>query len=119
MLDDSRKTEESRSRGAKRAGCGAHRKAALTKAGSDFEAAEQAPTRGRGNRRSGGRRADRGRDARAETQTREADARAERSEAEGEMNALRAEDGALAKLVERDTAEGGQILDRLQVEHGL
>ncbi len=58
-------------------------------------------------------------DARAQTQIREADARAERSEAEGEMNALRAEVGALAKLVERDTAEGGQILDRLQVEHGF
>jgi len=58
-------------------------------------------------------------EARAQTQTREADARAERSEAEGEMNALRAETTALAKLVERDTAEGGQILDRLQVEHGF
>ena len=58
-------------------------------------------------------------EARAETQSREADARAERSEAEGEMNALRAETSALAKLVERDTAEGGQILDRLQVEHGF
>lgn len=56
---------------------------------------------------------------RAATQAREADARGERSEAEGEMNALRAEAGALAKLVERDTAEGGQILDRLQVEHGF
>lgn len=57
--------------------------------------------------------------ARAETQSRESDARAERSEAEGEMNALRAETGALAKLVERDTAEGGQILDRLQVQKGF
>jgi chromosome segregation protein len=58
-------------------------------------------------------------EARAQTQTREADARSERSEAEGERNALRAEAGALAKLVQRDTAEGGQILDRLQVEHGF
>ena len=57
--------------------------------------------------------------ARAETQTREADARAERSQAEGETNALRAEVGALAKLLERDTAEGGQILDRLQVQQGF
>ncbi|MGR3713237.1 MAG: chromosome segregation protein SMC [Shimia sp.] len=56
---------------------------------------------------------------RAETQSREADARAERSEAEGELNALRAETTALAKLVERDTAEGGQILDRLQVQQGF
>ena len=57
--------------------------------------------------------------ARAETQNREADVRAERSEAEGELNALRAEVTALAKLLERDTAEGGQILDRLQVEMGF
>ncbi|MCC1490994.1 chromosome segregation protein SMC [Cognatishimia sp. F0-27] len=57
--------------------------------------------------------------ARAETQSREADARAERSAAEGEMNALSAEVTALARLLDRDTAEGGQILDRLQVEQGF
>ncbi|WP_319824802.1 chromosome segregation protein SMC [Thalassovita sp.] len=57
--------------------------------------------------------------ARAETQNREADVRAERSEAEGELNALRAEVTALAKLLQRDTAEGGQIMDRLQVEQGF
>jgi chromosome segregation protein len=58
-------------------------------------------------------------EARTQAQTREAEARAHRSEAEGEMNALRAETAALAKLVQRDTAEGGQILDRLQVEQGF
>lgn len=57
--------------------------------------------------------------ARAETQNREADARAERSQAEGEANALGAEVGALARLLDRDTAEGGQVLDRLQVEQGF
>ncbi|ETX29992.1 chromosome segregation protein SMC [Roseivivax isoporae] len=57
--------------------------------------------------------------ARAETQSREADARAARSAAEGELSALRAEVGALARLLDRDTAEGGQVLDRLQVEHGF
>ncbi|WP_372604282.1 chromosome segregation protein SMC [Actibacterium sp.] len=57
-------------------------------------------------------------DARAEAQSRESDARAEHSEAEGEANALRAEVAALARLVERDTAEGGQILDQLRVEPG-
>ena len=56
--------------------------------------------------------------ARAEAQGREADARAERSEAEGEANALRAEVAALAKLVERDTAEGGQVLDTVKVQSG-
>ncbi|MFY0690558.1 MAG: chromosome segregation protein SMC [Paracoccaceae bacterium] len=56
--------------------------------------------------------------ARAEAQSREADARANRSEAEGEANALRAEVSALARLVERDTAEGGQLLDVVQVKSG-
>ncbi|EPX79575.1 chromosome segregation protein SMC [Salipiger mucosus] len=57
--------------------------------------------------------------ARVDAQGREAEARGERAEAEGEFNALRAEVTALARLVERDTAEGGQILDRLQVEQGF
>jgi chromosome segregation protein len=56
---------------------------------------------------------------RAETQSREAEARAERSESEGEMSALSAEVTALARLLDRDAAEGGQILDRLQVEQGF
>ena len=56
--------------------------------------------------------------ARDEAQSREADARAERSEAEGEANALRAEVGALAKLVDRDAAEGGQVLDAVRVKSG-
>ena len=47
--------------------------------------------------------------ARADTQARESSARAHLSEAEGEAGALRAEVTALAKLLERDTAEGGQV----------
>ena len=57
--------------------------------------------------------------ARAETQSREAETRAERSAAEGELQAIRAEAAALARLLQRDTAEGGQIIDRLQVEQGF
>ena len=55
---------------------------------------------------------------RSETQGREAEARAQRSEAEGELGAIRAETAALARLVERDTAEGGQVLDLLDVASG-
>ncbi|KUP91879.1 chromosome segregation SMC family protein [Tritonibacter horizontis] len=55
---------------------------------------------------------------RTETQAQETEARAQRSEAEGELGALRAEVTALAKLVERDTAEGGQIMDDLRVTPG-
>jgi chromosome segregation protein len=57
-------------------------------------------------------------DARGDAQAREADARAQRSEAEGELSALSAESAALARLVDRDTAEGGQVLDLLRVQSG-
>ncbi len=57
-------------------------------------------------------------DARADAQGREAEARAEHSQAEGEANALRAEVAALARLVDRDAAEGGQIMDQLHVAPG-
>ncbi|MBV2359745.1 AAA family ATPase [Thalassococcus sp. CAU 1522] len=56
--------------------------------------------------------------ARAETQGSEADARATRSEAEGEATALRAEVAALTKLLGRDSADGGQLLDQVRVAPG-
>ncbi|WP_293576877.1 chromosome segregation protein SMC [Phaeobacter sp.] len=56
---------------------------------------------------------------RSELQAREATARAQRSEAEGELGALRAEVSALAKLVERDTAESGHVLDEMRVAPGF
>ncbi|MEM9433848.1 MAG: chromosome segregation protein SMC [Pseudomonadota bacterium] len=57
--------------------------------------------------------------ARQDVQKREADARAHRSEAEGEASALRAEASALARLVERETGEGNQLLDAVQVQTGF
>ena len=51
-------------------------------------------------------------------QSREAEARAERASAEGEVKALQAEVAALANLVDRDTAEGGQVMDLLSVKSG-
>jgi chromosome segregation protein len=57
-------------------------------------------------------------DARGEAQGLEAEARAGRSGAEGELAALKAEVAALARLVNRDTAEGGQVLDLLRVRSG-
>jgi len=56
--------------------------------------------------------------ARAETLTREADARAARSSAEGEVNALQAEASALARLVQREATESGQVLDDVRVTPG-
>lgn len=120
LLDDSRKTEDrSESEAAKARDAVAASQTALTKAGHDFEAAEQASRVAEETAQRADAALTAAEIARADAQTREADARAERSEAEGEMNALRAEVGALAKLVERDTAEGGQILDRLQVQKGF
>ncbi len=57
-------------------------------------------------------------DGREAAQARESEARAERSAADGEMKALEAEVGALASLVDRDTAEGGQVMDLLSVKSG-
>ncbi|MFD1911501.1 chromosome segregation SMC family protein [Halodurantibacterium flavum] len=56
--------------------------------------------------------------ARAAAQSAEAEARAARSGAEGEASALRAEWGALSRLVTRDADGGTQILDRLRVVPG-
>ncbi len=56
--------------------------------------------------------------ARNEAQAREESARARRAEAEGEANTLRAEATALARLVDRETREGGQVLDDVQVRDG-
>ncbi|MGJ5619983.1 chromosome segregation protein SMC [Sulfitobacter sp. MF3-043] len=120
LLEDSRKTQEKSEAEAQKAqDAVAQSRAALEKAGVDFAAAQSAEAAAVAAAEAADTALLNAEAARAETQAREADARAERSEAEGEMNALRAEAGALAKLVERDTAEGGQILDRLQVEHGF
>ncbi len=119
LLEDNRKIQakaEAEAETARTAVDDSH--AALAKAGEDFEAATVAEAQAvdMADQAEGALQdAD---DARAEAQAREADARAQRSEAAGELNALRAEAGALAKLVERDTAEGGQIMDDLTVAPG-
>ena len=56
--------------------------------------------------------------ARAEVQARESAARTQHSEAAGEANALRAEVAALARLVDRESRAGTQLLDRVQVRPG-
>lgn len=120
LLEDNRKIEAKSEVEAEKARAAvAASQAALDKAGTDFEAARVAEAQAEATAQRADETLLSAEEARAETQAREADARAERSEAEGEMNALRAEAGALAKLVARDTAEGGQILDRLQVQQGF
>ena len=55
---------------------------------------------------------------RAECQAQETVARGARAEADGVVNALQAEVLALAKLVERDRAQGDQVLDQVDVKTG-
>ncbi|MEM6309375.1 MAG: AAA family ATPase [Pseudomonadota bacterium] len=93
-------------------------KVALDRAELDFEAAQKAEAVASAQTMRAEQALKDADDAWADAQAREADARAERSEASGELNALRAEATALAKLVERDTAEGGQIMDALSVRPG-
>jgi len=120
LLNDHRKTlQRSEAEADKARAAVAQSAAALEKADADFSAAQAAETQAHAASVAAEEALQKAEDDRAATQSREADARAERSEAEGELNAIRAEAGALAKLLERDTAEGGQILDRLQVEHGF
>ena len=119
LLDDNRTTlEKSETEAARAKTQAGESKAALTKAEADFAAAgvEEAAAVATADRADAALVAAEA--ARAETQTRESDARVQRAQAEGEASALRAEVSGLARLVERDTAEGGHILDQLRVKGG-
>jgi len=119
LIEDNRKTlakAESEAERAKASLSGAE--AALAKAQTDFAAAGVAEQTAVATAAKVDVALAEAEAARAETQGREAEARGQRSEAEGEASALRAEVAALARLVERDTKEGGQVLDLLQVKSG-
>ncbi len=91
---------------------------AVTRAAADLEAAQVASNKAAKLAEEADATLSRIDAERGEAQTREQSARAQRSEAEGEANALRAEATALAKLVERETADGTQLLDVVQVKSG-
>ncbi|WP_109466085.1 chromosome segregation SMC family protein [Albibacillus kandeliae] len=119
LLDDSQKTlARAEGEAIKARTAVEDARAALGKAGSDFETAQSAEEEAVAAAEAAEEALAAADDARAETQSREADARAQRSEAEGEAGALRAEVTALAKLLSRDTAEGGQVLDDMKVAPG-
>ncbi len=120
LVEDSRKTEaRSEAEATKARTAMEEAREALWQANAAFEAAEAEQTSAQKAAAAADEALLAAEAARAETQAREADVRAEKSEAEGELNALGAEASALARLLERDTAEGGQIVDRLQVEQGF
>jgi chromosome segregation protein len=119
LLEDSRKTLERSETEANRArAAGDEAAAALETARRAFAAAEGLQAEASAAAESAEAALVDADEARGLAQSKEADARAERSEAEGEVNALSAEVMALAKLLERDTREGGQVLDMLRVAPG-
>ena len=119
LLEDSRKTLEKSEGEAERARAAMDdAKGALDKAGADYDAAKTAETTAAKAAEAAEAALVAADEARADAQAREADARAARSSAEGEVNALHAEVQALARLVERDASEGGQVLDDLRVKPG-
>ncbi|HEY9040213.1 MAG TPA: AAA family ATPase [Roseovarius sp.] len=119
LLSDSRKTLERSEADAARARAAVEQSRAMVeKASTDFDLAGHAEQEAQAAAEAAEAALTAADEARSDTQAREADARGERSAAEGELSALSAEVSALARLLERDTAEGGQILDRLQVQQG-
>ena len=119
LLEDSRTTVEKNAAEAERAKAAqSEAQAQLAKAEEDHKAAQDAERAAVATAEKADETLVTAEAARAETQERESEARGRRSEAEGEANALRAEVAALARLVERDTQEGGQVLDLLRVESG-
>ncbi|TMV03737.1 chromosome segregation protein SMC [Ruegeria sediminis] len=120
LVEDSRKTlARSEAEEVKARTAVDEARAALTRAGEAFEAAQESEEEAREAAEAAEEALAAADELRTDTQAREAEARAKRSEAEGELGAIRAETQALAKLVERDTAEGGQVLDLLRVEPGF
>jgi chromosome segregation protein len=119
LVDDHRKTlNRSEDEAEKARAAVATARETLTRSQTDFAAAQTADTEAQSAAQSAEDALAAADEARTDTQARETEARAQRSEAEGELGALRAEVTALAKLVARDTAEGGQALDALRVEPG-
>ncbi len=120
LLADNRSTLERNETEAGRAtAAAADAEAALGKASVDFAAAEVALAAATAAAEAAEAALVAADEARTETQGRESEARAAWSEAEGEAGALRAEVAALARLVERESAAGKQLLDRVQVTKGF
>ena len=119
LVEDNRMTlQKSEAEALRARDAAAKSQEALDRAGQDFKTAQIAEAQAVETAAKAEETLAQADEARADAQAREADARAERSQAEGEVNALSAEVSALTRLVERDTAEGGQILDALSVTPG-
>ncbi len=119
LLEDNQKTlDKSEAEAARARAAVEEAQAALTRSSEEFELAEAAAEAAGEAAEEADEALAAADEARTEAQSREADARAARSASDGEMNALHAEATALARLVERDAAEGAQVLDQLRVQSG-
>ena len=119
LLEDSQKTLAKSEGEAGRARLAVDEaRAALTRSEEDFETASEAQEQAAEMAEMAEDALVAADEARSDAQAREADARAARSSAEGEVNALHAEVQALARLVERDSSEQGQVLDLVRVKPG-
>jgi len=120
LLDDSTRTRDRSEAEATKAKASLDSsQASLTEAGGRFEAAEASLATARTNAETAEALLAETDEERADAQSREADARAQRSGAEGEVAALSAEVNALAKLMDRETGDKGQVLDLLRVAPGF
>ena len=120
LLDDARRTVERSEADAKRAEVAAEAaQSAEREAGQAEVAAREQLETATGAATSAEAALQEADEARSRAAAQEAEARAARSEAEGEFSALKAEVAALTRLVDRDTAEGGQVLDLLRVDSGF
>lgn len=120
VLVDSRATlDKNESEAARASQAATEAEMALVRATEDYAAAEEAQIAAQDGAEAAEETLLAAEEARAAIQSRESTARATRSEAEGEAGALRAEVAALARLVERESAAGRQLLDRVQVEKGF
>ncbi|MBJ3764232.1 AAA family ATPase [Maribius pontilimi] len=120
LVEDGRKTRDRSEQAAERARAAvAEAEAALTRSRDVYRGAEDA----QGAARDLAARAEAAlvaaEEARAAVQTQEAETRAARSEAEGELGAIRAEVGALEKLVAREASDAGAVMDALSVDPGF
>ncbi|MEI4232601.1 chromosome segregation SMC family protein [Roseovarius sp. D22-M7] len=119
LIDDHRKTVARSEAEAERArSTQTQSQAALEKARTDHAAATEAEARAVAAAQAAETALEAASAALIEAQGLEADARAARSETEGETGALRAEVKALTRLVARDSKEGAQVLDAVQVAPG-
>ncbi|MBZ4023633.1 chromosome segregation protein SMC [Rhodobacter sp. TJ_12] len=119
LVSDGRATvAKAEAEAARAEAAGAEAEAALARAEEVFAAAQEAQEEAQDQAEAAEEALAAADEARAEVQSRESAARAAWSEAEGEAGALRAEVAALARLVERESATGHQLLDRVTVKSG-